>query len=320
MAQQSTPSSLRGAVDLSALRNRGRGQGAPAAAGGPSQSGAAGSGPGGAAGSGVSVVVSANDANFQSVLELSSRVPVIVEIFAGSPTESLKSLVESLNGRFVLATVDSSSSPQLVAALGVSVAPTVVAIIAGRPAPLYEGELPPEQVREVLEQVAQLAAQNGVTGTIDVSGAAQGASAEPAEEPLPPLHQEAYDAIAAGDYDAAIRAYRAALAQSPSDALASAGLAQVSLLKRVGESDAQAVRAAAAAAPNDVEAQLRVADLDVAGGHVGDAFDRLLDLFAVLDAAGRDSVRLRLLEYFEIVGADDERVGAARRRLTSLMF
>lgn len=313
MAQPQTPPGLRGAVDLSALRNRHRAPAAGAAA-------PAGQGGAAPAASAPSVVVSANDANFQSVIELSARVPVIVEVFAGSPTESLKSLVESLNGRFVLATVDSSSSPQLVAALQVAVAPTVVAIIGGRPAPLYEGELPPEQAREVLEQVAQLAAQNGVTGTIDVSGGDQGAAAEPVEEPLPPLHQEAYDAIAAGDFDAAIRAYRTALAQSPSDALASAGLAQVSLLKRVNELDAQAVREQAASAPTDLEAQLRVADLDVAGGHVGDAFDRLLDLFTALDAAGREAVRLRLLEYFEIVGADDERVGAARRRLTSLMF
>lgn len=322
MAQPETPPSLRGAVDLSALRNRHRGPGpGPAAPGGQAApDGAAGSDAGAPASAGASVVVSASDANFQTILELSARVPVIVEIYAGSPTESLKSLVESMGGRFVLATVDSSSSPQLVAALQVSVAPTVVAIIGGRPAPLYEGELPPEQAREVLEQVAQLAAQNGVTGTIDVSGGAQDAAAEPAEEPLPPLHQEAYDAIAAGDFDAAIRAYRTALAQSPSDALASAGLAQVSLLKRVGELDAQAVRAAAASAPSELEAQLRVADLDVAGGHVDDAFDRLLDLFVSLDAAGRESVRVRLLEYFEIVGGDDDRVAAARRRLTSLMF
>lgn len=70
----------------------------------------------------------------------------------------------------------------------------------------------------------------------------------------------------------------------------------------------------------DVEAQLSVADLDVSGGHVEDAFARLLDVFPSLDAAGRDAVRVRLLEFFEIVGGEDERVAAARRALTSLMF
>lgn len=313
MAQMSTPSHLRGAVDLSALTARRR---SPVAAQGAPGSGSA-NAP--AAGVAPSVVVSASDASFSQILELSERVPVIVEVYAGSPTASLVSLIESLAGRFVLATVDSAASPQLVAALQVAVAPAVFAIIAGRPAPLFEGELPAEQVRQVLDQVAQLAAQNGVTGTIDVA-VGDASDAEAAEEPLPPLHQEAYDAISAGDFDAAIRAYRAALAQSPSDALASAGLAQVSLLKRVSELDAQTVRTEAANAPTDPEAQLRVADLDVAGGHLDDAFGRLLDLFAQIDPEGRDAVRLRLLEYFEIVGSDDDRVGAARRRLTSLMY
>lgn len=312
--QQSTPPNLRGAVDLSALAAR-HSRPSPPVASGDSEQG------GDAPGSVSSLVVEASDANFSAIAELSARVPVIVEIFAGSPTASLVSLVESFAGRFVLATVDSAASPQLVAALRVSVAPTVVAIIAGRPAPLYEGELPVEQAREVLEQVSQLAAQNGVSGRIDVADAGERAEGEePVEESLPPLHQEAFDAISASDFDGAIRAYGKALAQNPRDALASAGLAQVSLLKRLDGVDASSARSMAAEAPGAVAAQLTVADLDVAGGHVEDAFTRLLELFPSLDAAGQNSVRVRLLEYFEIVGADDPRVGAARRALTSLVY
>ncbi|HRP99547.1 MAG TPA: tetratricopeptide repeat protein [Terrimesophilobacter sp.] len=314
MAQQPLPSHLRGAVDLSALRARHSAPTAPVHSA-DSQGSSKGAAPGSP-----SVVVEASDANFSAILELSAKVPVIVEVYAGSPTSSLVSLVEELAGRFVLATVDSAANPQLVAALQVAVAPTVVAIIAGRPAPLYEGELPVEQAREVLEQVSQLAAQNGVSGSVDVSAEGVASTAEQAEEPLPPLHQEAFDAISAGDFDAAIAAYKAALAQSPRDALATAGLAQVSLLKRVSGLDAPAVRAAAADSPANIEAQLQVADLDVAGGHVEDAFDRLLELFGASDAVARDAVRVRLLELFEIVGAQDERVVVARRRLTSLMF
>jgi putative thioredoxin len=46
----------------------------------------------------------------------------------------------------------------------------------------------------------------------------------------------------------------------------------------------------------------------------------LLDLFPTLDAAGKNLVRARVLEYFEIAGADDPRVMAARRRLTGLLY
>ncbi len=72
--------------------------------------------------------------------------------------------------------------------------------------------------------------------------------------------------------------------------------------------------------PPIVAAQLAVADLDVSGGHLDDAFARLLDLFPTLDADGKNAVRTRLLEYFEIAGPDDPRVLDARRRLTTLLY
>ena len=137
---------------------------------------------------------------------------------------------------------------------------------------------------------------------------------------MPPLHAEAFAAIESGDYAAAISAYERALAENPRDADARAGLAQVRLLSRVQDADLQAARAAAAAAPTDVDAQLLVADLDLAGGHVEDAFDRLLDLFAALPDDDRAPVRERLLELFGIVGDDDPRVIRSRSRLASLLF
>lgn len=319
MAQHPTPPNLRGAVDLSALLRPRREptQGTPAHG---SVAGGANAPEVGAP----SLVVEGTDANFSGILELSSKVPIIVELYAGSPSESLVSLINELGGRFVLATVDTATNPQLVAAFQAVAAPTVAAVIAGRPVALYEGEMPVEQVQGVLDQVSQLAAQNGVTGSIDVAQVAGGVSgeqpAETTEEPLPPLHQQAFDAISEGDYDAAITAYRTALAQSPRDTLASAGLAQVSLLKRVQDFDAGAVRAKAAELSTDVAPQLDVADLDVAGGHIEDAFTRLLELYPSADAPGRDSIRMRLLEYFEIVGAEDERVATARRALTTLLY
>ena len=53
---------------------------------------------------------------------------------------------------------------------------------------------------------------------------------------------------------------------------------------------------------------------------VDDAFGRLLDLMAGVFGADRDPIRTRILDYFEIIGVDDERVAAARRRLASLLY
>ena len=213
----------------------------------------------------------------------------------------------------MLATVDGAANPQLAQAFQVREVPAVAAIIAGRPVNLFL-DIPPEaQVRQVFDELLALAAQNGVTGTIPVDpdaaaaeagdGDGESAPVEPVEEPLPPHHQEAYDAIAAGDYAGAVAEYKLAIAQNPRDALAVAGLAQASLLQRLDGADAGALRAAAAAAPADVDAALAVADLDVSGGHLDDAFERLLDLFPSLDQQAKDAVRARLLEYFEIAGA-----------------
>src|SRR3546814_1191504 len=91
-------------------------------------------------------------------------------------------------------------------------------------------------------------------------------------------------------------------------------------LDRIKGADLQAARAAAAADPSDVEAQFVVADLDLAGGHVEDAFDRLLDLFAVLPDESRAPVRVRLLDLFGLIGDADPRVIRARSRLASLLF
>jgi len=174
-------------------------------------------------------------------------------------------------------------------------------------------------VREVFAQLLQLAAQHGVTGTIPVDGAVD-AVAEPEEPVLPPLHAEAFAAIEEGDYARAITAYEQALVEDPRDADARAGLGQVRLLARVQDADLQAARAAAAAAPTDFDAQFLVADLDLVGGHVDDAFARLLDLFAELPADDRAPVRERILELFGLVGDDDARVIRARTRLASLLF
>jgi putative thioredoxin len=273
-------------------------------------------------------VVAATDATFESVVDLSSRVPVVVEFYAPGLQPARGAIVASYGGRLVLATVDGAANPQLAQAFQVREVPAVAAIIAGRPVNLFLDIPPEQQVRQVFDELLALAAQNGVTGTIPVNPDAEagaegpdaGAAPAPVEEPLPPHHQEAFDAIAAGDYAGAVAEYKLAIAQNPRDALAVAGMAQASLLLRLDGADAAALRAAAAAAPGDVDAALAVADLDVSGGHLDDAFERLLDLFPSLDQPSKDAVRARLLEYFEIAGADDPRVLAARRRLTNLLY
>jgi len=306
---------LRGAVDLSPLVAKQTQQTAPARTPSPDAP------PPGAS----RLVVEVGDAEFPSVLELSRTVPVVVALVASWSTPSqdlvasLRRVVEAAAGRLVLAIVDSDANPQVTAAFQVQSIPTVVAVVAGSPVPLFSGVLPEDQLVTLFQQVLELAAQNGVTGVLPGGDAEGDVPAEPEPEPLPPLHQEAYAAIDQQDYAEAARLFRTAIAQDPRDSAAVAALAQVELLDRLRTVPEDA-RAAAAAAPKDVAAALAVADLDVAGGHVDDAFDRLLDVFASAAGDERTAVRTRLLDYFALTGPDDPRVATARRRLATLLY
>lgn len=314
MTDPTPPSGLRGAVDLSALVQRS--QGSPQQGTQPRH-----------AANGDALVFETDDASFGSALELSRTVPVVVVLWASWNEQStqlvatLERLVRAREGRLVLAAADADRSPQLVQAFQAQGIPTVVAVVGGQPVPLFAGVQPEDVIEQVFDQLLELATQNGVSGRVDASGPeGDGAAPEAAEPPLPPLHQEAYDAIERGDYAAAASAYKTAMAQDPRDALAVAGLAQANLLGRLQGKSLDQIRNAAASAPDDLGAQLDVADLDLSGGHVEDAFDRLLTLFPKLDADGKKIVRERLVELFEVAGTEDPRVVAARRRLTNLLF
>lgn len=316
MSTPAAPGSvMRGAVDLSSLRNR------PAA---PTTPAPAASAPAGAPAGALPLVFDVTDATFGEVLELSRTVPVVIDLWAEwcGPCKQLSPVLEKvvteLAGRLVLAKVDVDANPQLAQGFRAQSIPMVLALVAGQPVPLFTGAVPEQQVRDVFAQLLQLAAQHGVTGTVPVADGDPAAASE--EPPLPPLHAEAFAAIEEGDYVRAISAYEQALSENPRDADARAGLGQVRLLDRVQGADLQAARAAAAAEPQGVPAQFLVADLDVVGGHVDDAFGRLLDLFAALPSDERAPVRERLLELFGIVGDDDARVIRARARLASLLF
>ena len=311
---------LRGAVDLSSLVNR------PAAG---AANGAGSSAPG-APGEPIPVpalVLDGTDANFGDILQISAHVPVLVDLWAEwcgpckQLTPVLEKLVTELAGRLLMVKVDVDSNPQLAQAFQAQSIPTVAALVGGRPVPLFTGAIPEAEVREILEQLFALAAQQGVTGTASAPAPLEGEEpVAPVEPELPPLHKDALDSIERGDYASAIASYKTAIAQDPRDDMAKAALAQVSLLHRLQGKSLDQIRSAAAADPTDLSAQLDVADLDLSGGHIGDAFDRLLELFPDQDAEGKTRVRERMLELFEVVGADAPQVAVARRRLTMLLY
>jgi putative thioredoxin len=162
-----------------------------------------------------------------------------------------------------------------------------------------------------------------MTGRVPPRGGGAAPQDEEAEPQVDPRYAPAQDALAQGDVDRAVAEYQKLVDSNPADTEATGGLAMAKVLQRTAHLDAQqaqAARTAAAERPDDVEAQTLVADLDLLGGHVEDAFDRLIDLVRRTSGEERQRARTHLLGLFAAVGNDDSRVLKARQALASALF
>ncbi|RYC14682.1 co-chaperone YbbN [Nocardioides zhouii] len=312
MTQQ--PFSRPGAIDLSGL-----GQPAP-----PRAAASAPAGTPSAAGSSYSVQV--DEPGFQALLEQSMTAPVLLAFYSrtrmpesGQLADDLVTVVEEHEGRYLLGLVDVDAVPQIAQAMQIPSIPLVVAVVDGRPMPLLQDALPIEELRTALTQVGQQLTAQGIAGRHQPRSSAAPA-AEGEEETVDPRYAPAQDALVAGDIDGAVAEYQKLLDANPADAEAAGGLAMAKVMQRTQGVDLAAARAAAAEQPDDVDAQTMVADLDMLGGHVEDAFTRLVNLVARTADADRTKARDHLLGLFAAVGNDDPRVLAGRRNLASALF
>jgi putative thioredoxin len=308
MTQQ--PFSRPGAVDLSGLQ--------PGPAGGPAG--------GGAPGVSGAYTVTIDEANFQTVLESSMSAPVLLAFFSATRSpesvqlaDDLQLLSNEFEGRFLLGRVDIDAYPQIAQAMQIPSVPLVILVAQGRPVPLLQNAAPLEDLRAVLTQVLQQLTAGGFTGRHQPRAGSE-VDAETGEELIDPRYVPAQDALERGDIAGAVAEYQKLLDGNPGDTEAAAGLAMAQLLQRTEGVDLAEARAAAAAAPDDVAAQTMVADLDLLGGHVEDAFVRLINLVGRTSGDERDTARTHLIGLFGAVGNDDPRVQKARRDLTSALF
>ena len=316
--QQPRNFSLYGAVDLGARQAAAQRQQASAAA----SQGAAPS----------EYVFDVTEATFETdVLERSRTVPVIMDLWAEwcGPCKQLSPVLERLAneaaGAWVLAKVDVDANPQLSAALQVQSIPMVVGVIGGQLVPGFLGALPEAQVRQWLGQVLQVAQQLGLPGAGEQAGAgpeeAAGDNGGPGAAAFAePELTEAQQAMERGDLDGAAAAFERLLASEPGHPVATVGLAQVNLFRRVNSYDAAQARKDAAAHPGDVDAQIRVADIEMSLGNAEEAFDRLLGVIRRTTGEDRNKVRLHLVGLFEMFPPRDPRVSKARSTLSSLLF
>lgn len=295
-----------GAVDLSSI----------AASAATQQSGA---------GAGVSYVIEVTEADFESVAQQSMQYPVVLAFVSPGDQGSeqvraaVADVINGLGGRMILGTVDVSTQGRVAQALGVQAVPTVVALIGGQLAPLFQGTRDAADIKALLDQVSQIAVANGLTGRAQPQSAAPVADGADDEPALDPRFAAADAALQAGDFAKAVEEFDKLLKANPRDSEAQAGRAQAALLMRTAEVDPQTI-AKADQAPDDIDAQLAAADLELVTGNADQGFSRLVDLVRRTSDDDRDRVRVRLLELFDTADPADPAVIKARRALSMALF
>jgi putative thioredoxin len=306
MAQELGNMSLHGAFDLSALVNKKTARDQAGATQPTSNQEAA-------------LVRDITEADMAEVVTLSQTVPVILEFYGQGQPAVLGPIIESFGGRLALATIDVAKAPELVQGLGITGIPTVVAIIQGRPAPLFQGIPPEDDLRRLFAEVLQVARQAGVTGTIDTGNAEEPAEETPAQ---PEWLTGANEALARNDFDQAAAFFDDGIARNPRMPEAVTGRARVEPLRRIHQSgkSEDVIRREAADNPHSLPHQFLVADLDLSGGHLEDSFRRLLTLFEKATGDDREAIKNHLIELFDAGGVAHPAVIAARQKLSSLLY
>ncbi|MFT4185738.1 MAG: tetratricopeptide repeat protein [Micrococcaceae bacterium] len=269
-----------------------------------------------------SFVFYVKDSQAPQMIELSKKVPVVIDLWAQwcAPCRKLSpildSLVEEYEGKIALVKIDVDKNYGAAQAFNAQSIPTVSGLIDGRPVQMFVGALPKAQIKQYFDELLKLAKQHTVTGELEK------------DENAKPFFEDNEDSEMAAARDAMMKnkpaeaeeIYTKKLDNDPANAEAKSGLAMVKLLKRTKDFNAPEVREKAAQANDDVQTQLDVSDLDMLGGHVEDAFNRLLNIIEIATGDDKEQVRTRLLEYFDVVGADDPRVVKARKSLARSLF
>ncbi|RLP11630.1 tetratricopeptide repeat protein [Propionibacterium australiense] len=291
-----------GAVDLSQIAAQASAQQTP-----PGSPGGAGS-----------YTVEVTQAELNSVLQQSMNYPVVIALLSGADPgcQQLRATLTRISdddaGRWLLATVDVDTQPGIAQAFQVQAVPTVMAVIGGQIAPLFQGTADEQQVRAVLKQVLDMAVANGVAGR-----------AAPVSHPdagPDPRFVKADEAMAAGDYATAIAEYDKLLAANPKDREAAAARATAAMLLRSPQGGGRDAIAAADADPADIDKAFAAADAEIIAGNAQNAFSRLIGLIRTTAGEDRERLRVRVLELFETMDPADPVLLAARRDLGSALF
>jgi len=286
----------------------------------------------------------------QQVAEPSMTSLVVLDFWAEwcGPCKALTPLLEKVTAEYadrgvILAKVNVDEEPFIASQFQVRSIPTVYAIFQGQPVADLTNARSESQLRTVLDQLLE---------KLPVTGGADGGA--PAQD-VAPLIAMGQEVLVGGDGERAAGIFAQIVEMVPVNAAAQAGLVRaLTMAGRVDEADAAlaaldpglagdpeieraraalelarnrpddselaALRQAANAAPEDMDAQLAFASAAFAVGERDSAADALLAMVARDAEWNEGAAKAKLLQIFEAIGLDDPWVAATRRRLSLILF
>lgn len=293
----------------------------------------------------------------KAVVEPSQNQLVILDFWAEwcGPCKALTPVLEKVAAEYadkgvVLAKINVDEEQFIAAQFQVRSIPTVYAMFQGQPVADLTSARSESQLKAILDQLlAQLPVQGGAAG----EGVPQG----PSPEELAQFVKMGEEALGAGDFQRAASIFAQITEFAPENAPAHAGLVR-SLVQlgeieqaqqvmqvidsdprlaadaaiaparsalelagtRVDDGELAALRAAAEAAPQDMDAQFAYAEAAFAAGERDAAADTLLAMIAADREWSEGAARAKLLKIFEATGLEDEWVVGVRRRLSRVLF
>ena len=282
----------------------------------------------------------------QDVIEASRTVPVLVDFWATwcgpckTLTPTLEKVVRAAGGRVKLVKIDIDQNQGLVrqlAQLGLPMqsVPTVAAFWQGQIADLFQGAQPESEVKRFVE--ALLKATGGSMPAADLLAEAKNAmdqgdpqtagelfSALLQEEPENP---DAWGGLirslmALGREDDAAHALTQVPEKIADHAEVSGARSALALAQegRAAKAQLASLQARLAADPTDHQARYDLATALNASGQREEAADALLEILRRNRGWNDGAARLQLLKFFEAWGSDEPVTGAARRRLSAILF
>ena len=284
-------------------------------------------------------VIDINQDQFlEEVIEKSKTLPVLVDFWAPwcgpckQLTPILEKLINSKNGKVILAKINVDENQGIAAQLKIQSIPTVYGFVDGKPIDAFQGAQPESKIEIMINKL------------ID---------ATPGNE-IPKLLDEADNLFKNQKFEEAQQMYENLVGMDPGNPKIISGLLRClvqikkyddakemmeslddeilndeeivkinKLLSSLGEgedSNIEELKSIVVKEPNNKEKRYELAEKYLSASKTDLGFNELLIIFDKDPKWNDEAAKKKLLEYFDLLGFNDPNVLEARKKLSSLMF